>query len=155
MVSTSLLLNLVDELKLVVVDNLIQDKGPPKDILKLSTTCRNLRNLLKPLLFKRVYLKNNNTSAKSIQELLERDDKASVKELYYIGSSPDQWSGATDLTDDESDVIDDDSSVDKYLNLATILPARTRDILQHLDRFPNLDRVIVDFREDPSFDEPF
>jgi hypothetical protein len=163
MTSASRLMHLADELKLAIVGHLEQEQGHQRAILNLSATCRRFRELLKPVLFKRVCLKNSKTSAKLMQEFLEGSDKVYVKELHYIGGP--QRDEEEDLESDangdegdgseDEDGSEDDASSSGYPSPATILPKQTRDILEHLDRFPNIERVVVEFREDLDFDYPF
>lgn len=56
-----------------------------QDLISISSTSKQLRELLAPRIFKTLYLYNTAKSARAVQAIAQGRHSACVKELHYIG----------------------------------------------------------------------
>ncbi|KAF9524743.1 hypothetical protein CPB83DRAFT_886093 [Crepidotus variabilis] len=133
--TSSPLVNLSDELRLVIVEIVESEKQCRRDLLNLSSTCRSYRTFLSPNIFTKVTLRNDEESGLAIQVFLCSERSIFVKELHYQGVTvvpADHVSG---------DIVE----VEEQEEQATVLSEPTREVLCDLKRFPNLERLTVEF----------
>ncbi|KAL9622123.1 MAG: hypothetical protein Q9160_003466 [Pyrenula sp. 1 TL-2023] len=124
------LIELPNEIRLQVISHLEDDQTT---IFAFSATCKILRSLLVPQIFRSIPLRESTRSGGSIQALLRASYGQHVKELRYATKADDPGNGAGE---NESEEAED------------ILSSNSYDILGHLHRFPNLQRLTLTFEFD-------
>ncbi|KAI9784734.1 MAG: hypothetical protein M1816_000737 [Peltula sp. TS41687] len=98
------------------------------DLLSLSGTCSFYRAVLAPHIFKVVYLHNTGKSGLAVQALASSPCGGLVKELRYCGVAPGLSQGKDAFSDTEA-----------------VFPPEVAEVLSHLNRFPNLQKLYVEF----------
>lgn len=132
------LLDLSVELQLSIVEFL--SPVADNDIVNLSLTCKALRAVVAPTLFKRIVLRNREESGKSVQCIVNGLYAECVRQVHYqpIIAMP-----QTEEFRSEDERIEPSE---------TDFPAITEEILTGLHCFPKLDKLIVEFKWDEGDD---
>lgn len=98
-----------------------------KALINLSCTCKHMRLLVGPHIFKKLWLTNTDSSAASIKAVAASAFRSEVKELLFVGH-------AAGEKEEDFDSVDN------------VLPEETEDILSNLRvYFPNLDSLNIGF----------
>lgn len=121
-------IKLPNEIRLQIISYLTDDQDKP---FALSATCKSLRRLLVPQIFRSIILHQSARSGGSIQALISAGHAQHVKELRYVAKADDPGNGSI-----ENEEAEDVLSSDSYATLG------------HLDRFPNLQRLVLTFEFD-------
>jgi hypothetical protein len=136
------LFSLPAELKLSIIEHFESSSTsntpiPSQELLSLSRVCRTFRTLTMPLVVKTITLLNEKKNGSSVLTLLDGTYAEHVRDVHYIGiSAVPEW---LDLHGDQSaPVVPDPSSND--------LPESVEHVLSNLDKLPNLERAVVEFR---------
>ena len=105
-----------------------------RDLARLSSCCHSLHSLVGPRLHRKVCLQNNDKSGKSLQA---------------IGS--DTWAASfvRELSVEANIILDDEWKEPNPLS-AEDFPSSVQDVLSHLERFPNLEVLSVQFKCDET-----
>jgi hypothetical protein len=128
---TELQLNIIERLDLTSTSFI---PAPSQDLLSLSRTCKVLRTLVLPYIFKTLTLLNEEKSGSSVLTVLNSTYAKHVRHVHYIGIMA--MPAGLELPGD--DAADAPSPVD--------LPESVEQVLSHFDKLPNLKRVVVEFR---------
>ena len=132
------LLSLSAELKLGIIEQLNHTStsfipAPPQELLSLSRVCKTLRSLTLPYLFKDITLLNEGKNGASVLATLKGPYGEHVRSIHYIGIM------AMAESPDERDEPPTKPAPEH-------LPDSVEHVLSNLAKFPNLERVIVEFR---------
>jgi hypothetical protein len=101
------------------------------DIANLGSCCRTFRKLVAPFQYRRLRLRNNDKSGELLKAVGGCQSSASfVRELNVEGNT----------------IIDDDESEDPVPLADEDFPSSVEEVLSHLDRFPKLETLTVQFK---------
>ncbi len=133
------LLSLSAELKLSIIEQLGLTStsfipAPSSDVLSLSRVSRVFRTLTLPYLLRDVTLVNIGKSGFSVSLILGSPYAKHVRTLHYIGIMP----TAPDPFVEREEAARQPSQDD--------LPESAKHVLSNLDKFANLERLVVEFR---------
>jgi hypothetical protein len=78
------IVNTALETKLAIVETL-QANGISENLLNLSCTCHPFRELLLPDIFRKIVLRNEAESGRSVQAIVDGECRHYVKDLHYKG----------------------------------------------------------------------
>lgn len=136
-------LSLSAELKLSIVEQLDLAStsfipGPSADILSLSRVCKVLRAIAAPFLFKDLTLLNDEKNGSSVLAVFDSTWAEHVRSMHYIGV----------MAMPSYEVVED--GLPCQAPSPEDLPSPAKQALCSLNRLPNLERVIVEFRCDRS-----
>jgi hypothetical protein len=115
----------------------VEDDPPRKlpmvnpHLVNLSCVDRLFRTIVAPYVFKTVILRNNETSARSVQTLSNGPYASLIKRLEYLAVAPFP--------------SDYENQKETFEPKAEHYPAEVEDILAHLDRFEKLETVGIEF----------
>jgi hypothetical protein len=142
------LLDLSAELQVAVIEYLDNPEtrwDPPaahfaprtsRDIANLSSCCQTLRRLAAPALYRNIRLRNNDKSGKSLQA---------------VGHSPGTAVLVRELNVEAIITVEED--YDELMPLSEQdFPSSVKEVLSHLNRFPNLEFLSVQFKLDESIE---
>ena len=135
--STELMLNIIDQLDHTSTSFI---PAPSTELLKLSRVCKPFRIITLPYIFKDITLLNDVESGSSVLAILNSPSVEHVRSVHYIGvmamaKSPDERVGPPTKPAPEH------------------LPDAVEHVLSNLAKFPNLERVTVEFRCAKTADE--
>jgi hypothetical protein len=128
---TELILNIIGRIDLRSTEFI---PAPSQELLSLSQTCKLFRTIVLPLMLESMTLLNEEKSGASVLAILDSAYKKHIKKVHYIGIMP--------MPDDghrgEDEYVQSPSAED--------LPKSVEEVISNLDRLPNLERVVVEFR---------
>jgi hypothetical protein len=132
------LASLPNELKLNIIENLDMNStsfipAPSQELLSLSRVCKVLRALVLPFMLKTITLLNEEKSGSSVLAILNSPYRKHVQHVHYIGVMP-----MPEAAIMRSQPVKEPSAQD--------LPESVEQVLSSLNRLPNLERAVVDFR---------
>ena len=129
-------LSLSAELKLSIVEQLDHAStsfipGPSQDLLNFGYVCKAFRNLAIPYILRDLVLLNDERSGSSVLAIFESSLAKLVHSVHYIGvmemPSKDRMENASEPSPED-------------------LPLNVEQVLCSLNRLPNLERTVVEFR---------
>lgn len=142
------LLDLSAELQVAIIEYLDTQSNrcdPPaayfaprtsRDVASLSTSCRTFHRLAAPALYRNICLRNSDKNGKSLQA---------------VGKSPLIARLVRELNVEASITVEDD--YDELMPLSEEdFPSSVEDVLSHLERFPNLEFLSVQFKLGDTMD---
>jgi hypothetical protein len=132
------LASLPNELKLNIIENLDMNStsfvpAPSQELLSLSRVCKVLRVLVLPFMLKTITLLNEEKSGSSVLAILNSPYRKHVQHVHYVGVMPMPEAAIMSFQPGKKPSVQD-------------LPESVEQVLSSLNRLPNLERVVVDFR---------
>ena len=141
------LINLPAELHLTIVEELLRDQDTKThandqiekqdeliivyhDLINWSCTCSYFRDMIAPYIFKAAKLVNDEESGSSLNAVSKSPNNVHVKELHFIGSFPGIGHGGKAAFSDTEGIF----------------PRSVDALLCDLQRFPSLERLSIEFR---------